>query len=183
MSPSASSRSAGSRPCGPALIVWPLGHASGAMPWGAMPGGVAARSRRAGRGRSAEQQHSSSPPNLPEPPPREKPGPMCMIGILDRGAPSDHRVVQYRLPPSIDLDACASAFRGIAPASARVPGSFASSSSIAEDGWAGGVLSVADPRRRRGVLLRPLDRPASASAMAWTRRSSISTPPASPTLG
>jgi hypothetical protein len=52
-------------------------------------------------------------------------------------------IVQFRLPQSIDLKACAEHFRKIAPGFRTVPG---------------------------------LISPASASATAWTRRSSIPTP-------
>ena len=48
-------------------------------------------------------------------------------------------IVQYRLPPSIDLDACAAHFRRIAPGFRTVPGLIRKQFIYAEDGWAGGV--------------------------------------------
>jgi hypothetical protein len=47
--------------------------------------------------------------------------------------------VQYRLPPGIDLTACAEHFRKIAPSFRRVPGLIRKQFIYAEDGWAGGV--------------------------------------------
>jgi len=48
-------------------------------------------------------------------------------------------IVQYRLPPSIDLTACAAHFRKIAPGFRGVPGLIRKQFIYAEDGWAGGV--------------------------------------------
>src|SRR5258708_38068272 len=48
-------------------------------------------------------------------------------------------IVQYRLPPSIDLKACAAHFRKIAPGFRGVPGLIRKQFIYAEDGWAGGV--------------------------------------------
>jgi hypothetical protein len=48
-------------------------------------------------------------------------------------------IVQYRLPPSIDLAACAAHFRAIAPGFRTVPGLIRKQFIYAEDGWAGGV--------------------------------------------
>jgi Putative mono-oxygenase ydhR len=48
-------------------------------------------------------------------------------------------IVQYRLPPSIDLAACAEHFRKIAPDFRAVPGLIRKQFIYAEDGWAGGV--------------------------------------------
>src|SRR5258708_29547261 len=48
-------------------------------------------------------------------------------------------IVQYRLPPSIDLAACAEHFRKIAPGFRAVPGLIRKQFIYAEDGWAGGV--------------------------------------------
>jgi hypothetical protein len=48
-------------------------------------------------------------------------------------------IVQYRLPPSIDLEACAEHFRKIAPGFRTVPGLIRKQFIYAEDGWAGGV--------------------------------------------
>ncbi len=48
-------------------------------------------------------------------------------------------IVQYRLPPSIDLKACAEHFRKIAPGFRSVPGLIRKQFIYAEDGWAGGV--------------------------------------------
>src|SRR5256714_12814151 len=56
-------------------------------------------------------------------------------------------IVQYRLPPSIDLEDCAEHFRKIAPGFRAVPGLIRKQFIYAEDGWAGGVylwLSRAD---------------------------------------
>lgn len=47
-------------------------------------------------------------------------------------------IVQYRLPPSIDLKACAEHFRKIAPGFRTVPGLIRKQFIYAEDGWAGG---------------------------------------------
>jgi hypothetical protein len=48
-------------------------------------------------------------------------------------------IVQYRLPPSIDLTACAEHFRKIAPGFRAVPGLIRKQFIYAEDRWAGGV--------------------------------------------
>ncbi|HJU15399.1 MAG TPA: YdhR family protein [Stellaceae bacterium] len=48
-------------------------------------------------------------------------------------------IVQYRLPPSIDQQACAEHFRKIAPGFRTVPGLVRKQFIYAEDGWAGGV--------------------------------------------
>jgi len=48
-------------------------------------------------------------------------------------------IVQYKLPSSIDLAACAAHFRGIAPGFRAVPGLIRKQFIYAEDGWAGGV--------------------------------------------
>src|SRR5260370_7584947 len=48
-------------------------------------------------------------------------------------------IVQYRLPPSIDLEACAAHMRKIAPGFRTVPGLIRKQFIYAEDGWAGGV--------------------------------------------
>src|ERR1700752_1100152 len=48
-------------------------------------------------------------------------------------------IVQYRLPPSIGLEACAEHFRKIAPGFRTVPGLIRKQFIYAEDGWAGGV--------------------------------------------
>ena len=48
-------------------------------------------------------------------------------------------IVQYRLPPAIDLKACAEHFRRIAPGFRGVPGLIRKQFIYAEDGWAGGV--------------------------------------------
>ena len=48
-------------------------------------------------------------------------------------------IVQYKLPPHIDLAACAAHFRRIAPDFRAVPGLIAKQFIYAEDGWAGGV--------------------------------------------
>ena len=48
-------------------------------------------------------------------------------------------IVQYKLPPSIDLKACAEHFRNIAPGFRAVPGLIRKQFIYAEDGWAGGV--------------------------------------------
>src|SRR6202049_1764122 len=48
-------------------------------------------------------------------------------------------IVQYRLPPTIDLTACAEHFRKIAPGFRAVPGLIRKQFIYAEDGWAGGV--------------------------------------------
>jgi hypothetical protein len=48
-------------------------------------------------------------------------------------------IVQYRLPPTINLGACAEHFRKIAPGFRDVPGLIRKQFIYAEDGWAGGV--------------------------------------------
>ena len=48
-------------------------------------------------------------------------------------------IVQYKLPPHIDLAACAAHFRDIAPGFRDVPGLVRKQFIYAEDGWAGGV--------------------------------------------
>ena len=48
-------------------------------------------------------------------------------------------IVQYRLPPTIDLAACAEHFRKIAPGFRQVHGLIRKQFIYAEDGWAGGV--------------------------------------------
>ena len=48
-------------------------------------------------------------------------------------------IVQYRLPPHIDLAACAAHFRTIAPGFREVAGLIRKQFIYAEDGWAGGV--------------------------------------------
>ena len=48
-------------------------------------------------------------------------------------------IVQYKLPPQIDLAACAAHFRAIAPGFRDVPGLIRKQFIYAEDGWAGGV--------------------------------------------
>jgi Putative mono-oxygenase ydhR len=48
-------------------------------------------------------------------------------------------IVQYRLPSSIDLEACAEHFRRIAPRFLTVPGLIRKQFIYAEDRWAGGV--------------------------------------------
>ena len=48
-------------------------------------------------------------------------------------------IVQYKLPPHIDLDSCAAHFRDIAPGFRTVPGLLNKQFIYAEDGWAGGV--------------------------------------------
>jgi hypothetical protein len=48
-------------------------------------------------------------------------------------------IVQYQLPPHIDLASCAAHFRSIAPSFRTVPGLIRKQFIYAEDGWAGGV--------------------------------------------
>jgi hypothetical protein len=48
-------------------------------------------------------------------------------------------IVQYRLPPTIDLAACTEHFRKIAPGFRSVRGLVRKQFIYAEDGWAGGV--------------------------------------------
>src|SRR5258708_37056494 len=84
-------------------------------------------------------------------------------------------IVQYRLPPSIDLAACAEHFRKIAPGFRAVPGLIRKQFIYAEDGWAGGVY----------LWKTRADAEAFYSG-AWLdgirERYGISTPPASPTI-
>ena len=48
-------------------------------------------------------------------------------------------IVQYKLPPHIDLAACAAHYRDIAPGFRAVPGLISKQFIYSEDGWAGGV--------------------------------------------
>jgi len=48
-------------------------------------------------------------------------------------------IVLYKLPPHIDLAACAAHYRKIAPDFRGVPGLIRKQFIYAEDGWAGGV--------------------------------------------
>ena len=48
-------------------------------------------------------------------------------------------IVLYKLPPHIDLAACAAHYRTIAPGFRDVPGLIRKQFIYAEDGWAGGV--------------------------------------------
>jgi Putative mono-oxygenase ydhR len=48
-------------------------------------------------------------------------------------------IVQFKLPPQIDLAACAAHFRAIAPGFRTVPGLIRKQVIYADDGWAGGV--------------------------------------------
>jgi hypothetical protein len=48
-------------------------------------------------------------------------------------------IVQYKLPPHIDLATCAAHFRTIAPSFRTVPGLIRKQFIYAKDGWAGGV--------------------------------------------
>jgi hypothetical protein len=48
-------------------------------------------------------------------------------------------IVLYKLPPQIDLAACAAHYRRIAPGFRDVPGLIRKQFIYAEDGWAGGV--------------------------------------------
>ena len=48
-------------------------------------------------------------------------------------------IVQYRLPASIDQNACAAHFRKIAESFRTIPGLVRKQFIYAEDGWAGGV--------------------------------------------
>src|SRR5205085_2758349 len=54
-------------------------------------------------------------------------------------APMITAIVQYRLPPNIDLEACAEHFRKIAPGFRTVPGLIRKQFIYAEAGWAGRV--------------------------------------------
>jgi hypothetical protein len=61
-------------------------------------------------------------------------------GPRRRGEPhDDYRIIQYKLPPHIDLAACAAHFRRIAPGFRDVPGLIRKQFIYAEDGWGGGV--------------------------------------------
>ena len=48
-------------------------------------------------------------------------------------------IVLYKLPPHIDLAACAAHYRAIAPGFRDVPGLIRKQFIYADDGWAGGV--------------------------------------------
>ena len=62
-------------------------------------------------------------------------------------------IVRYRLPASIDLEACAAHFRTIAPSFRTVPGLVRKQFIYAEDGWAGGVYLWKTRAAAEAVLL------------------------------
>jgi hypothetical protein len=62
-----------------------------------------------------------------------------LLAIRQSGGDMITAIVQYKLPPSIDLAACAEHFRKIAPGFQQVPGLIRKQFIYAEDGWAGGV--------------------------------------------
>jgi hypothetical protein len=68
--------------------------------------------------------------------PRHSNGPLNDAGGEE---PMITAIVQYKLPPSIDLNACAEHFRNIAPGFRSVPGLMRKQFIYAEDGWAGGL--------------------------------------------
>jgi hypothetical protein len=81
-------------------------------------------------------------------------------------------IVQYRLPPTIDLAACAEHFRKIAPGSRQVPGLIRKHSSTPRmAGRAAFIYGRAAPLPRLSTPDRGSK--ASASATAWTPRSAI----------
>jgi len=89
-------------------------------------------------------------------------------------------IVQFKLPPHIDLAACAAHFRSIAPGFRTVPGLIRKQFIYAEDGWAGGVYLWQTRAAAEAFYTGPwLD--GTASATAWTPKSSSSRPLASPT--
>jgi hypothetical protein len=61
------------------------------------------------------------------------------LRLSERACTMITAIVQYRLPPSIDLAACAAHFRKIAQDFQAVPGLIRKQFIYAEDGWAGGV--------------------------------------------
>ena len=90
-------------------------------------------------------------------------------------------IVQYKLPPHIDLAACAAHFRRIAPGFRDVPGLIRKQLIYAEDSWAGGVYlwqtrAAAEAFYAGPWLVGIRER------SAWTRRSSSSRQHASPTM-
>ena len=85
-------------------------------------------------------------------------------------------IVQYRLPPTIDLAACAEHFRKIAPGFRQVRGLIRKQFIYAEDGWAGGVY-LWRSRADAEAFYSGRGSTAFASATAWIPKSATSTPP------
>src|SRR6266576_182487 len=93
-------------------------------------------------------------------------------------------IVQYKLPPSIDLKACAEHFRNIAPGFRTVPGLIRKQFIYAEDGWAGGVYlwqsrgapaaRICDWVARFGEIIQGMD--ALAHEAVWDRLFALTSP-------
>jgi hypothetical protein len=75
-----------------------------------------------------------------------------MLKVLGGVRPMITAIVQYRLPSSIDLKACAEHSRKIAPGFRRVPGLIRKQFILCRGRLGRWRLSVEDARRRRGVL-------------------------------
>jgi hypothetical protein len=61
------------------------------------------------------------------------------LSSAEEARPMITAIVQYKLPPHIDLAACAAHYRDIAPGFRAVPGLISKQFIYSEDGWAGGV--------------------------------------------
>ena len=89
-------------------------------------------------------------------------------------------IVQYKLPPHIDLAACAAHFCTFAPGFRTVPGLIRKQVIYAEDGWAGGVYLWQTQAAAEAFYTGPwLDEIRQRDGM--DRTSSSSRPLASPT--
>jgi len=67
------------------------------------------------------------------------PGPAAIGRAAEENRTMITAIVLYKLPPHIDLAACAAHYRTIAPGFRDVPGLIRKQFIYAEDGWAGGV--------------------------------------------
>lgn len=90
-------------------------------------------------------------------------------------------IVQYRLPPTIDLAACAEHFRKIAPGFRQVHGLVRKQFIYAEDGWAGGAY-LWQSRADAGAFYSGPWLQGIRERYGMNRRSATSTPPWSPTI-
>jgi hypothetical protein len=70
---------------------------------------------------------------------QQEPGPAASGRATEENRTMITAIVLYKLPPHIDLAACAAHFRSIAPGFRDVPGLIRKQFIYAEDRWAGGV--------------------------------------------